>query len=84
MDKISLAGTIGTWVAVFIGILALVGVVGPVLVWRASRTESQVALKAVDSGLAENWGFMMKACSYGLAFVCSVAYGHPCWKPSRR
>lgn len=58
MDKISLAGTIGTWVAVFLAILALIGVVGPVLVWRASRTERQVALKTVDSGLAENGGFM--------------------------
>jgi len=51
MDTIGLTGTIGTWVAVFITILALVGVVRPILGWCASRTESQIALKAVDSGL---------------------------------
>lgn len=60
MGKIELAGTIGTWVAVFFAVVALVGIVGPFLVWRASRTERQIALKAVDSELAENGGFMTR------------------------
>ena len=44
MDKIGLAGTIGTWVAVFLALLALIAVVGPVLVWLASRSERSKAL----------------------------------------
>lgn len=60
MTKIELAGTIGTWVAVFCAIVALIGVVGPFVVWRASRTEKQIALKAVDTDLAENGGFISK------------------------
>ena len=43
-DKVALTGTIGTWVAVFLALLALVAVIGPVLVWLAARTEKNRAL----------------------------------------
>jgi hypothetical protein len=43
---VALTGTIGTWAGVFIGLLALVAVLGPILVWAASRTERNKALHA--------------------------------------
>lgn len=55
-----IASTIGTWVAAFLAIVALVGIVGPLLVWRASRTERNRALAALDSGTAENGGYVSK------------------------
>jgi uncharacterized Tic20 family protein len=64
MDKIGLAGTISTWVAALLAIVALLGVVGPLLIWRANRTERQMALKAVDSELAEHEGFMTKGLKF--------------------
>jgi hypothetical protein len=43
----NLAGVIGTWVGAGIGLLALIGIVGPVLIWLASRTERQKTLNAI-------------------------------------
>jgi hypothetical protein len=43
-DRVSLAGTIGTWAAVFVALVALIAVIGPVLIWAASRTERNKAL----------------------------------------
>jgi len=45
-DPVALAGTIGTWAAVVIALLALVAVLGPILVWAASRTQRNKALHA--------------------------------------
>jgi hypothetical protein len=45
-DPVALAGTIGTWAAVLIALLALIAVLGPILVWAASRTERNKALHA--------------------------------------
>lgn len=59
-DDLDLAGVIGTWVAAFLALVALVGIVGPILVWRASRTETQQALAKVDAGMAESAGFVGK------------------------
>lgn len=46
MAALDIAGVIGTWVAAFIAIVALVGIIGPILIWRASRTERHKALAA--------------------------------------
>lgn len=43
-DRVSLAGTVGTWVAVFLALVALVAIVGPVTIWAAARTERNKAL----------------------------------------
>ncbi|PGH15640.1 hypothetical protein AJ79_02233 [Helicocarpus griseus UAMH5409] len=43
-----LAGVIGTWIAVFFAILALVGVVGPLLVYLNLRTQRGQALNDID------------------------------------
>ena len=47
MNSLNLAGVIGTWVGVSVGILALVTTVGRLLVWRATRTERSEAIAAV-------------------------------------
>jgi hypothetical protein len=47
-DKVSLLGTIGTWIATFLAIIALLGIVGPFLVYRATKTARYAALRAVD------------------------------------
>ena len=47
MNTLSLAGVIGTWIGASVGIVALVGIVGPFLAWRAKRTERFKAIAAV-------------------------------------
>ena len=48
MAALDIASVIGTWVAAFVAILALVGIIGPVLIWRAPRTERHLAIPAID------------------------------------
>ena len=48
-DPVNIAGVIGTWVAVFFAILALVGIVGPLLLIYQTRSERFQALAAIDS-----------------------------------
>ncbi len=45
---IDLAGVIGTWVAVGLALIALFGVVTPILLIRRARSERQVALRLID------------------------------------
>jgi hypothetical protein len=45
-------------VAVSLAAFALLGIVGPLLVWRASRSSRNVALARLDKGLASNGGFV--------------------------
>ncbi|KAL4948114.1 hypothetical protein BDW69DRAFT_189566 [Aspergillus filifer] len=47
-NAIDLAGVVGTWIAVFFAILALVGVVGPLLIYMNQRSQRTVALENVD------------------------------------
>ncbi|KAJ9602905.1 hypothetical protein H2200_012685 [Cladophialophora chaetospira] len=54
------ASAIGTWVAAFLAVVALVGVVGPILIWRATKTERHQALDAVDAGEAQNGEYITK------------------------
>jgi hypothetical protein len=58
-DPVALAGTIGTWAAVALAILALVGIIGPLLIWQASRDQrgillSTLSLTAVVMSLKDN------------------------------
>ncbi|KAI1469337.1 uncharacterized protein F4812DRAFT_470341 [Daldinia caldariorum] len=46
-EVVDLAGVIGTWVGAGVGVIALIGIVGPVLIWLASRTERQQTLNAM-------------------------------------
>jgi hypothetical protein len=47
-DPVGLAGTIGTWVAVFIAVVALAGILPAYLLYKKSRTEIVQALALVD------------------------------------
>src|SRR5271170_643745 len=47
VDNLDLAGVIGTWVAVAFAVIALVGIVGPFLVWRETTSERYKAITAV-------------------------------------
>ena len=63
MGALDVAGVIGTWVAAFIAIVALVGIIGPILIWRASRTERHRALAAV--GNDNNYDFISRGIHAG-------------------
>ncbi len=54
MDPLNLAGVIGTWVAAGLAIVALVGIVGPLLLLREKRSERFEALNSIDS---QNTGY---------------------------
>jgi hypothetical protein len=51
---------VGTWVAAGVAIIALLGIVGPMLVWRASRTERNKAIDLLSDGGADTGGFVTK------------------------
>src|ERR1700742_306444 len=46
--SIDLAGVIGTWVAVLFAIIALVGIVGPIFVYRNLQSQRTIALNSTD------------------------------------
>lgn len=54
MDRLTLAGVIGTWVAAGLAVVALFGIVGPLLLLREKRSERFEALNAIDS---QNTGY---------------------------
>ena len=43
-----LAGVIGTWVAVSLTLIALFGIVTPILLMRRARSERYIALSKID------------------------------------
>ncbi|KAF2115757.1 hypothetical protein BDV96DRAFT_659036 [Lophiotrema nucula] len=49
---------VGTWVAAGVAIIALLGVVGPILVWRASRTDRNKAIDLLSDEGADSGGFV--------------------------
>jgi len=51
-DQITLAGTIGTWVAVFLAIVALAGILPAYLLVRSTRRTQNLAIAAIDDALA--------------------------------
>jgi hypothetical protein len=55
-----IASAIGTWATVAVALVALGGIAGPILVWRASRTARNIAISALEAGTAENGGFVSK------------------------
>lgn len=62
MGGLEIAGVVGTWVAAGVAIIALVGIAGPILIWRASRTERHRALAAIGD---DNNGYMSKGIRLG-------------------
>ncbi|GAB1312576.1 hypothetical protein MFIFM68171_02786 [Madurella fahalii] len=59
-EELDLAATIGTWVAASLALFAIVGVLGPFLIWRASKTERHQALDKLEKGEAQNGGYISK------------------------
>ncbi|KAK8006208.1 hypothetical protein PG991_012505 [Apiospora marii] len=53
-----LVSAVGTWLAVGLAVIALVGVVGPILVWRATKGERNRAINAIEEGEAESFGYV--------------------------
>lgn len=51
-DRLNLASTIGTWVAAFIAIIALVGILPVYLLYHTSRQQKVQALAAIDNPTA--------------------------------
>ncbi|MCJ1399042.1 hypothetical protein MMC11_002244 [Xylographa trunciseda] len=49
MDPLNLAGVIGTWAAVGLALIALIGIVGPLLLLREQSSERHEALNSIDS-----------------------------------
>jgi hypothetical protein len=47
-DPVGLAGTIGTWMAVFMAIVALAGILPAYIIYKTSRTQRTRALSIVD------------------------------------
>jgi uncharacterized Tic20 family protein len=48
MASTEVTSTIGTWIAAFLAVLALFGIIGPWLVWRTLRSERHVAISTID------------------------------------
>lgn len=46
-ESLDLASTIGTWVGAGVGIIALIGIVGPAVIWYASTRDRQKTLNAI-------------------------------------
>lgn len=65
MPGANTASLVGTWVAAIAAAIALFGIAGPILIWRASRTERQQALATIGS---HDHGFL----SHGLHLWPSI------------
>ncbi|KAK7968614.1 hypothetical protein PG996_002960 [Apiospora saccharicola] len=61
-DSLDLASTIGTWVGAGIGLIALIGIVGPALIWYASTRDKQKTLNAIGK---ENNGYLSRGYHLG-------------------
>ena len=67
MSSTDIAGVVGTWLAVGLAMFALIGVVGPLLVWRASKSARNQALAKLDKGISTSHGFVTKGVRFGPA-----------------
>ena len=62
MANLDVASLVGTWVAANAALVALIGIIGPVLVWRASRTQRHQAHARVGRN---NNGFLSRGIRAG-------------------
>ena len=58
MGSLDVMGVVGTWVAVGLALFALLGVVGPLLVWHASKSARNRALAKLDEKPSTSFGFV--------------------------
>lgn len=57
MPSLDAAGVVGTWVAAGLALIALIGIAGPILIWRASRPERHKAIVAIGQ---RNYNYVLK------------------------
>jgi hypothetical protein len=57
-EGVEIGSLIGTWVAAGVAVIALVGILGPLLVWRTIRTERHKAIDKLSQGGAESGGYV--------------------------
>lgn len=57
-DTTDLVSVIGTWAAVGLALIALVGIVAPILVWKATLSERNQALNSLQESGAETFGYI--------------------------
>lgn len=80
-ETLDLASTIGTWIGAGVGIIALIGIVGPALIWYASTQERQKSLNAVGRN---NNDYLSPGYHLGLTSGCFSMYELLCSNmPSR-
>jgi hypothetical protein len=65
MGSLDVMGVVGTWVAVGLALFALLGVVGPLLVWRASKSARNRALAKLDEKPSTSFGFVTPGVRFG-------------------
>jgi hypothetical protein len=65
MGSLDVMGVVGTWVAVGLALFALLGVVGPLLVWRASKSARNRALAKLDEKPSTSFGFVTPGLRFG-------------------
>ena len=74
MAALDTASVIGTWVAAFVAILALVGIIGPILIWRASTTERHLAIAAINDDYNTFKSRGIHAPESGYFSICVLLY----------
>ena len=65
MSSLDVVGVVGMWVAVGLALFALLGVVGPLLVWRASKSARNRALAKLDEKPSTSFGFVTPGIRFG-------------------
>jgi len=77
-DLLSLLGVVGTWIAVFLAVIALVGIVAPLLVLKAFYSERNQALNSVRD---LNGDFISRGIGFGRSFRVFHRVNVPCLIP---
>jgi len=61
-EQSTFLGLVGTWVAVVVAVIAVIGVVTPILVYRASRTERHKVIAAIED---DNYDYIGRGVWFG-------------------
>ena len=59
-NAVEIGSLVGTWVAAGVAIVALIGILGPLLVWRTIRSERHKAIDKLSQRGAETAGYVSK------------------------
>ena len=67
MASLDVASLVGIWVPAIVPLVAPIGIIDPVLVWRASRTQRRQALAKAGRN---NNGFLSRGIRAGPGIIC--------------